>query len=47
MEEMPMGSFVYDAGAGEDPLLRMCMVYMFESSFITPCRKGQNLRDLW
>ena len=34
MEEMPMGSFVYDAGAGEDPLIRMCMVYMFESSFI-------------
>jgi len=34
MGQMPMGTLVYDAVAGEDPLLRLCIVYFFESTLI-------------
>lgn len=34
MEEMPMGSFSYDAGAHTDPLTRLGIIFYFESTYI-------------
>ncbi len=34
LEEMPMGSFSYDAGAATDPLTRLGIIFYFETTYI-------------
>jgi hypothetical protein len=44
--EMPLGSFSYDAGADADPLVRLGIIYYFESTYIhTKSERTRTFRD--